>query len=51
MTDLKCPHCGGTHKPWVMCEEVDPETFYGPKFPATGNMADAIVYLCSGPVE
>lgn len=30
----KCPHCDGTHKPWVTCEEVTPE----PKFPATGNM-------------
>ena len=39
----KCPHCDGTHKPWVMCDEVkDPETFYGPKFPATGNMADPV---------
>jgi len=39
----KCEHCGGTHKPWVMCDEVkDPETFYGPKFPAAGNMADQV---------
>ena len=46
----ECPHCGGTHKPWVMCEEVDPETFYGPKFPATGNM-DHPVNIGTGAVS
>ena len=50
-TPEKCGHCGGTHKPWVTCDEVkDPETFYGPKFPATGNM-DHPVNIGTGAVS